>query len=80
MVQRNTNIRGVWIWGRKLWKQKSRYPRRSLAETMIGRYKGILGGQLRSRKDDNQLLEVRLKAQILNRMTHLGMPVSYKKS
>lgn len=80
MVERNINIRGVWLLGRKLWKQASGYHRRSLAETTVGRYKGIFGGRLCSRKAENQIVESRIKAQILNRMTHLGMPESYKTS
>lgn len=78
MVARNINVRGVWLLGRKTWKQASGYHRRSLAETTVGRFKQAFGGSLRSKISCNQTTEVRVKAQILNRMTHLGMPISYK--
>ena len=44
------------------------------------RFKKILGDQLASRKTANQVAEARIKAQILNRMTHFGMAESYKVS
>jgi Transposase DDE domain len=78
MSARNMNIQALWFWGRKLWKEKSGYHRRSLAETTIGRFKSTFGGTLRSRRVARQVTEVRIKAQILNRMTHLGMPDSYR--
>lgn len=77
-VERNRLIREQHALGKKLWKKASAYTRRSLVETGIGRYKGILGPRLHARKMERQKVEVRLGAKILNRMTHLGMPKSYK--
>jgi hypothetical protein len=56
------------------------YHQRSLSETAMFRLKTIFGPRLASRKDGNQATEALIKAQILNRMTHLGMPDSYRKS
>jgi hypothetical protein len=78
MTMRNHNVEACWAIGRDNWKKGTNYHRRSLAETAMFRFKKILGPDLASRKDVNQLSEALIKAQILNRMTHFGMPVSYK--
>ena len=75
---RDTNLRGIRRLGRKGWKRDSGYHRRSLAETAMGRIKGIFGGELRSRKWSRQATELGICCRALNMMTHLGMPVSVK--
>ena len=42
------------------------------------RFKTIFGDRLQTRQTDNQFKELLLKAAILNRMTHLGMPDTFK--
>ena len=42
------------------------------------RYKTILGERLAARKQWTQATEVAIKLDVLNRMTELGMPKSYK--
>jgi len=42
------------------------------------RFKQIFTDKLQSRKQDNQFQEMIIKCAALNRMTHLGMPNSYK--
>jgi hypothetical protein len=42
------------------------------------RFKTICGDRLKTRKIDNQFKELLMKCAVLNRMTHLGMPESYK--
>ncbi len=64
--------------GKKDWKKKSDYHTRSLVESHMRRFKKILGERLSSRKFVNQFTEVRIKSLILNKMTILGMPDSYK--
>jgi len=54
------------------------YHRRSLAETTMFRFKMIFGGKLRSRKFENQAVELFLQCTALNRMIQLGKPDSYK--
>lgn len=75
---RDENLRRVRQIGKKAWKQESQYHRRSLAETIIFRYKIIFGDKLHSRSLENQFTELFLNCALLNRMTHLGMPESYK--
>jgi len=64
--------------GKAEWKKSSGYHLRSLVETQMFRLKTILGDRLSSRKFDNQKTEGKIKCSILNKMTALGMPESYK--
>ena len=75
---RDENLRRIRKVGRKQWKHVSNYHRRSLAETLVFRFKTIFGDRLQTRKVENQFKELLLKAAILNRITHMGMPESYK--
>jgi len=75
---RDENLRHIRRTGRKKWKRESNYHRRSLAETAMFRFKKIFGDKLESRKQENQFQEMHIKSAILNQMTHLGMPESYK--
>ena len=75
---RDENLRAVRRRGRKKWKEESNYHRRSLAETGVFRFKTIFSDKLQSREIENQFLEMMIKCAALNRMTHLGMPDSYK--
>jgi len=60
----------------KLWKKLIGYHERSLVETAFSRFKGIFGPRLFSRGTENQEVELKLKASILNKMTEQGMPIS----
>ena len=64
--------------GRIAWKKTSDHHRRSLVETHMFRLKTILGGTLRGRGYYNQQAEAKIMANILNKMTNLGMPKSEK--
>lgn len=64
--------------GRARWKKEVGYHQRSLVETLMFRYKTMLGDRLSSRKWQTQATEVMIKLQVLNQMTELGMPESYK--
>ena len=77
-LARDEILRAIRDKGRKGWKQESGYHRRSLAETLIYRYKHLIGGQLKARSQANQQVESRLGCAILNRMIHLGKPQSYR--
>jgi IS5 family transposase len=79
---RDKNIRGIRKLGRKKWKQKVNYHRRSIAETTMFRYKTIFGGKLTSRENKQQEIEVKIKCSILNKMITLGKPkaIKYKKA
>jgi len=75
---RDENLRSIRGHGKPQWKRESNYHRRSLAETGVFRFKTIFTDKLQSRKIDNQFQEMIIKCAALNRMTHLGMPDSYK--
>ena len=64
--------------GRRQWKTASGYHRQSRVENTFFRYKSIIGDGLRARSPAGQGSEVVLGCEILNRMTALGRPVSYR--
>lgn len=66
--QRDEHIRLRRKVGKKRWKKKTGYSRRSLAETAMYRFKVILGDDLSSRRTQNQVAEAILKCKILNMM------------
>jgi hypothetical protein len=49
-----------------------------LVETAVYRYKAVIGRRLRARALRNQQTEAKLRCNVLNRMTMLGMPVSVR--
>jgi hypothetical protein len=54
------------------------YGRRSLAETAVGRYEGIIGPKLRARILPAQQGEVAVTAKVLNRMIRVAKPISIR--
>ncbi len=76
--ERNRNIRSIRELGWREWHTSSGYSKRSMVENTVFRYKTIIGRSLRSRTFDGQRVEVRLASKILNTMTLLGMPDSYR--
>ena len=62
---------------RSLWKKLKGYHKRSLVETWFSRFKRILGGSLRSHTEASQNAELDYKVKIMNRLTSIGMPLSY---
>ena len=77
LVERNRLVREIEEkGGRVSWKRESDYHKRSLVETYMYRFKKIFGGELSSRKFENQVIEAQIKGSMMNRMTHLGMPDS----
>jgi hypothetical protein len=77
-LARDENLRQIRKAGRKRWKQESGYHRRSLAETAVYRFKTIFGAHLQARELARQQTEARVECAALNRMTHPGMPDSYR--
>ena len=76
--QRNRNIAEVIISGRMAWQRNKNYGQRNYSELAIQRYKRILGNQMQSREFSRQKQEAIISCGILNKMTGLGMPVSFK--
>ena len=75
---RDRTITLVKTLGRCRWKKVSGYHRQSRVENTFFRYKSIIGDGLRARSPAGQGSEVVLGCEILNRMTDLGRPVSYR--
>ena len=75
LKQRNKIVNRIQeLGGKEEWKKESGYHKRSLVETQMYRWKQILGPKLRARKFENQVVEAKIKANILNQLTALGMP------
>ena len=64
--------------GRCRWKQVSGSHRQGRVENTCFRYTSIIGDGLRARSSAGQGSEVVLGCEILNRMTALGRPASYR--
>jgi hypothetical protein len=77
-LKRDQNLRSIRKDGRKEWKKKSGYHVRSLAETTMFRLKTIFGDELSARLLETQATQALVRCAALNKMTHLGMPQSYK--
>jgi hypothetical protein len=77
-LKRDENLRSIRKHGRQEWKQESGYHIRSLAETTMFRLKTIFGDQLSARLLETQTTQALVRCAALNKMTHLGMPQSYK--
>jgi IS5 family transposase len=77
-LARDQNLRRIRAVGRAAWKKESNYHRRSLAETAVFRLKLIFGGRVSARSFHGQAAQLLVRCAALNRMTHLGMPDSYK--
>jgi hypothetical protein len=60
------------------WQKERRYGQRNISELGIQRYKRILGRAMHARKFERQQQELMIGCGILNKMTHLGMPESFK--
>jgi Transposase DDE domain len=65
---RDILVRSIAKFGRREWKKRVKYHRRSIAETAMFRFKTLLSDRLRSRKFMNQWAEVLIKINILNQM------------
>lgn len=69
---RNRDILAIQKNGRMSWQKQTGYGRRSRGETLMGRFKQVIGTTLRSRKLNNQRTEAKLGVAVLNTMTALG--------
>ena len=75
---RDRTIRSVKQLDRRRWKKVAGYHRQARAENAFFRYKSIIGDGLRARSPAGQASEAALGCDILNRMTDLGRPASYR--
>ena len=75
LKERNRIVNEMHDYGGKIrWKRESGYSKRNLAETQMFRWKQTFGPKLLSKKYENQNAETKIKANVLNKLTSLGMP------
>lgn len=60
--------------GRIPWQTSSGYNQRSRGETLMGRWKVVIGPKLKVRSFENQKTEAKNGVRVLNRMTELVRP------
>ncbi|WP_221931575.1 hypothetical protein [Palleronia caenipelagi] len=58
--------------GRIAWQKATGFGQRSRVEAQIGRYKQVIGPELRGRNMESQTTETLIAVEALNRMTDLG--------
>jgi hypothetical protein len=75
---RDENLRYLRAHGRAKWKRDYEYHRRSLAEVAVFRLKMVFGERASARSFAGQASQLLVRCAALNRMTHEGMPDSYK--
>ena len=75
---RKHNIAFINEYGGQRWQDYSDYNYRALVETVMHRYKKIIGNTMFSRKFGMQKIEARTACHVLNKMASLGMPASVK--
>jgi IS5 family transposase len=78
LQQRNEAIQKIATIGRAEWKKKEDYHQRSKSETVMFRYKTIIGNMLSARKIQNQQTEVRIGCKILNLALQINKPKAIK--
>lgn len=76
--QRNNNLQKIKSFGRMAWQKVMEYGRRNYSELCIQRYKKIFDNKLHGREMTRQKNEAMLGCGILNKMTGVGMPKSYR--
>gem|GEM_PF-2567521 len=73
-LPRDENLRQIRRLGRKGWKRRVGYHRRSLVETAFSRLKRAFGDKLKNQNLDNKKTESPLQCKLLNHLAGLGMP------
>jgi hypothetical protein len=71
---RDCHIADIAARGRMAWQKASGYNQRSRGETLMGRWKAVIGPKLKARAFENQNTEAKIGVRVLNRMTELGRP------
>ena len=71
---RDCHIAEIAARGRMAWQKTSGYNQRSRGETVMGRWKAVIGPKLKARSFENQKTEAKIGVRVLNQMTGLGRP------
>ena len=77
-TQRDGHLRIIAEHGRAAWQKASSYTKRARAEAAIGRFKQVIGDELRSRTEQRRATEVDVAVYTLNRMLDLGRRISVR--
>jgi hypothetical protein len=56
-TQRDLHVKRIKQCGRSVWEIENKFSRRLLVENFMGRFKGIIGPKLRSRRFESQKVE-----------------------
>ncbi len=75
---RNRNIEEVKANRRMGWQRNRQYGRRNLSELAVQRFQRILGDSMHARDMGRQKNEAMIGCGVINKITALGMPASYK--
>ena len=78
--RRNNNLSVIKSCGRMARQKSVEYGRRNYSELGIQRYKRILGNKMHARKMSRQINEAMIGCGVLNKMTGIGMPKSYRET
>ena len=79
-AQRDRHLEMIMERGRLALQKATDYGKRSLVETMVGRYKAVIGPRLRARGFASQQTEVAIGVEVLNRMLAAGRPASVRRT
>jgi len=73
-TQRDGHLQHITKHGRMTWQRRSGYNKRARAEATMGRWKQVIGDELRGHTDERRATEVAVAVHALNRMLDLGRP------
>src|SRR5471032_1502774 len=76
--RRDVHVHTVAALGRLGWQEVTGYGRRALVETIMGRYKALIGPRLRARHDAGRRTEAAVGAVVLNRTLAARQPNSVR--
>tara|TARA_R110002049_G_scaffold267817_1_gene444283 strand:+ start:7550 stop:7855 length:306 start_codon:yes stop_codon:yes gene_type:complete len=71
---RDCHIADIAIHGRMAWQKATGYNQNSRGETLMGRWKAVIGPKQKGRNFESQKTEAKIAVPVLNQMTGLGSP------
>ncbi len=73
-TQRDRHLQHIAGHGRMAWQRRSGYNKRARVEVTMGRWKQVIGDEMRAHTDERRATEVAVAVHALNRMLELGRP------
>jgi len=73
-TQRDCHLQQITKHGRMAWQKASGYNKRARVEATMGRWKQVIGDELRAHSDERRATEVAVAVHALNRMLDFGRP------